>query len=391
MMAAQVTIVPKSGGFELLRDGKPYYIKGAGGTDHIELLPQAGGNSIRAWSPPSKETMDKAHKLGLSVLLGLPMGKPRHGFDYNDQAKVWTQREKTRELVRQYRNHPALLMWAIGNETELLCPNEQRIQLWKEVEALARIVKQEDPAHPVITVLAGTGKSHLIELAEHAPTLDAAGINAYGGMLRLPENVGAQGWKKPWLVTEFGPRGHWEVAKTPWGLPIEDTSTEKAAFYEKAYQHAVGGQPACLGSYVFYWSQKQEKTHTWYGMFLPDGTPLDTVDAMTHSWTGKWPAQRAPAITAFEVSADRVKPGSKITARVSCERADTITWDLRKDVSDNPNTGGDREPPTPVIAEGKGGEISFALPAESGNYRLFVYARNASGKAATANKALRAE
>ena len=387
---AAVRIVARGDGFALERDGRPYFIKGAGGTDKMELLARSGGNSCRSWSAPTPAILDEARKNGLTVLAGLNVGKPRHGFNYNDPARVAAQREQARNTVLALKGHPALLMWALGNETELNASAEDRLVVWKEIEQLARIVKQADPDHPVITVIAGTGKANLKELAEYAPSLDAVGINTYGGMMRLPENVAAQGWKKAWLVTEFGPRGHWEVPKTPWGLPIEDTSTEKAALYEKAYAHAVTAQPACLGSYVFLWGQKQEKTHTWYGMFLPDGTPLDTVDAMTHSWTGQWPADRAPRIRSLEVTITGRKAQCKVDAADPENQPLDITWDVRKDVSDNPGTGGDREPPTPVLAEARGASVELQLPAAPGNYRVFVYARD-RGKAATANRAIRIE
>jgi hypothetical protein len=385
---AQVKIVAKGDGFQLERAGKPYYIKGAGGTWRMDLLAASGGNSCRMWGPPTKEQLDDAQKNGLTVLAGLTVGKPRHGFDYRDAAKVEAQRERARQTVRALKGHPALLMWALGNETELGASAEDRVLIWKEVEKLAQIVKAEDPAHPVITVLAGVGKSNLVDVAQHCPTLDAVGVNAYGGMLKLPEALAAQGWKKPWLVTEFGPRGHWEVAKTAWGLPVEDTSTEKAEFYEKAYARAVAGQPRCLGSYVFLWGQKQEKTHTWYGMFLPDGTPLDTVDAMTHSWTGQWPKDRAPKISSIEVRQEEGIAVCKVKAEAPTGGALKIEWDVRKDVSDNPSTGGDREEAVPVLARASGAETQLRLPAAPGNYRVFVYVL-ANGKAATANRAVR--
>jgi hypothetical protein len=389
VLPAQVRIMASGNGFQLERGGRPYYIKGAGGTWRMDLLAAAGGNSCRTWGAPTRELLDEAQKHGLTILAGLNVGKPRQGFDYNDKARVTAQREKARQTVRALKGHPALLMWALGNETELNATPEQRLMIWKEVEQLARIVKQEDPDHPVITVIAGAGKSNLVDLAEHCPTLDAVGVNAYGGMLRLPEALAAQGWKKPWLVTEFGPRGHWEVAKTEWGMPIEDTSTEKAAFYEKAYAHAVAGQPRCLGSYVFLWGQKQEKTHTWYGMFLPDGTPLDTVDAISHSWTGQWPKDRAPRITGITVTQTKGRLQCSVQAADPEGGPLKLEWDLRQDVSNNPSTGGDREESTAVLAQASGSTTELKLPAAPGNYRVFVYARDGSGKAATANRAVR--
>ena len=61
----------------------------------------------------------------------------------------------------------------------------------------------------------------------------------------------------------------------------------------------------------------------------------------------------------------------------------------RVDVAGNPSRGGDREPSTPPIA---GSVIStqenqavIQLPEKEGNYRLFVYAFDPKGSAATAN------
>ena len=216
--------------------------------------------------------------------------------------------------------------------------------------------------------------------------------------MSLPEAITASGWKKPYIVTEFGPRGHWEVAKTPWGLPLEDTSTEKAEFYLKAYRHAIDDTAQCLGSYVFLWGQKQEKTHTWYGMFLPEGNPLGAVDAIAEAWTGKPPANRAPRIGRIAVEGEppvrylTAAPGANLRCNVDASDPDgdrlTIRWDLRRDVSDNASRGGDREPATPPIegaVAGEGARATVRIPAAPGNYRLFVYAIDAGGAAATAN------
>lgn len=404
---AVVRIETQGSRYQLTRDGKPYFILGAGGSQHLDLLKQSGGNSFRTWSVPTKDELEFAEKNGLTILAGLPMSKPRQGFSYSDSQALKGQRELIKKTVLELKSSPAILMWAIGNETELMAKDADRIAIWKELEQLVKLVHSLDPSRPVITAIAGVGKSNLSELAQYTPSLDAVGINSYGAMLQLPEALEQQKWAKPWLITEFGPRGHWEVDKTPWGLPIEDSSAKKAAFYEKAYRHAIQDQPHCLGSYVFLWGQKQEKTPTWYGLFLPDGTPLNPVDTMTRMWTGKEPANHAPVISALRAKAPGtqgegwLQSGNRAPLMVEAEVSDPdqepvrLVWEVRKDVSDNPSHGGDFEegaPPIPgTVGESHGNSATIILPPDPGNYRLFVYAYDGKGKASTMNLCLRVE
>lgn len=400
-----VKIVSKGSGYQLLRNGQPYFINGVCGSSRLDELFAAGGNSIRTYGSGGG-ALDQAQTRGLTVLLGLGVGKPRQGFDYSNPERVAQQLERARQEVLKSKDHPALLMWALGNESELDTSLTNRIKVWQAINGMAEMVKQVDGKHPVITVLAGIGGNKLRELDTYCPALDAVGINTYGGMLSLPDAVAKQDWKRPWLVTEFGPRGHWEVAKTAWGLPLEDSSTEKADLYLLAYRRAVSEPPACLGSYVFLWGQKQEKTHTWYGMFLPEGNRLGAVDAMTMAWTGHWPTNRCPKIGPGKIKVrlegtDDTRhifaPGARLRYRVDASDPEndplTIKWDLRLDVADNPGRGGDREPSTPPIADAilsaQQKEALVQLPAKEGNYRLFVYALDPKGSAATANLPLK--
>ena len=45
--AAEVKLEKVDGGARLLRDGQPYFIKGAGGKQRLAELAACGGNSIR--------------------------------------------------------------------------------------------------------------------------------------------------------------------------------------------------------------------------------------------------------------------------------------------------------------------------------------------------------
>jgi endo-1,4-beta-mannosidase len=115
----RVEVVRTSDGWQMVRGGKPYFIKGVGGEASKQLLVQYGGNSFRTWGADRLVTeLDEAQKLGLTVTAGMWLGHKRQGFDYHNTQQVKAQFEKAREIVLRYRNHPTLLMWAIGNEME---------------------------------------------------------------------------------------------------------------------------------------------------------------------------------------------------------------------------------------------------------------------------------
>src|SRR5689334_15457135 len=109
-----------AGGWQLLRDGKPYFIKGGGGGGSKECLARLGGNSFRTWGvgDDTQRQLDLAQKLGLTVTLGIWLGHTTDGFNYNDPKQVAEQYERAREAIRRYKDHPAVLMWGIGNEME---------------------------------------------------------------------------------------------------------------------------------------------------------------------------------------------------------------------------------------------------------------------------------
>jgi hypothetical protein len=385
--AAIVEIKKVGDQWQLLKDGQPFTPKGAsGGTSRMDVLVAAGGNAVRTFSP-SKSVLDQAQAVGVMVMLGIS----------GDNL------ESARQSVIQFKDHPALLMWGLGNEMEMKTSNTEA--LWRTVESIAAMIKQVDGKHPSMTVLAEVGGTKLADLKRLAPSMDAVGINSYGSAGSLATRVPQQGWDKAFFVTEFGPKGHWEVPKTPWGLPIEPTSSEKADTYLASYRTLLGASGKCLGTFAFLWGQKQEKTHTWYGMFLPDGSPLSPIEAMSEAWNGKAPADRGPRIGAGRIwlgspggtgdgSQRRFRPGATLEARLDVAdpegaAAPTVTWDIRKDVSDNPATGGAPEPNSSPIAGAvvltQGNLARITLPVEPGNYRIFTYAKDAQGRAATAN------
>lgn len=396
-------------GYRLLRNDQPYFIKGAGGQRYLKELKSTGGNSLRTWDVQNiAGVLDEAQKLGLTVTVGIWLGHERHGFDYSDQKMIAEQLDRVRKAILTYKDHPAVLMWGLGNEME---GDGRNPAVWKAVNELADVAKALDANHPTMTVIAGVGEEKLSQLKKYCPAIDVVGINQYGDLSSLPTAVKKQELDRPYILTEFGPTGWWQVAKTPWGEELEPTSTEKGTTYLAAYRAAVSSQQtACLGSYAFIWGNKQEHTRTWFGMFLPTGEPTAAVDAMHYAWKGSWPANRCPEIRSLQAGvsgkaqrdslhAEHVHaPGTELAARVEAHDPDggtmKVEWELRSASSDK-REGGDKEAEPPnypeAVIRAEGLSATIRLPATPGAYRLFVYVFDEKRNAATANLSILVE
>lgn len=387
----KVAIQTHGGHYRLVRGGEPFFVKGAGGSTHLALLAEAGGNSIRTWGTDNLGViLDEARKHELAVCVGFWLGHERHGFNYQNEASVSKQLDDCLAAVRKYKDHPAVLLWGIGNEME---GDGKNPAVWYAVDHIARECKRIDPDHPTITVIAEPIDGKVRSIERFCPNIDIIGVNSYGSIDTLAERYRAAGGTKPYILTEFGPRGPWEVGKTAWGAPLEATSTAKAEEYAAGYRKAVASQPGlCLGSYAFLWGHKQETTTTWFGMLLPDGSRLAAVDAMTEAWTGSPPKNKCPLIKSLEVEkSETLRPGQTITARLTASDPEqdrlAIDWVLRRD-SVVIGSGGDFQPEETALAEAvtaKGTEAAVTVPAGGGAYRLFAYVRDPGGGAAVAN------
>ncbi len=399
-----VTIHTTDAGFELHRNGKPFFIRGAGGRAHLEELVAAGGNSVRTWHARDVEAvLEKAHQLGLTVCVGIWLGHERQGFRYSDPASVAHITERARKTVLAYKDHPAVLLWGIGNEME---GEGDQPKVWQTVNDIAQMVKKIDPNHPTMTVIAGTGPNKIEQLNKYCPSIDVVGINAYGDLARIPPALEKQKLNRPYIITEFGPYGWWQVQKTSWGAELEPTSAEKATTYSKSYEVAVKSQPGkCLGAYAFLWGNKQEHTYTWFSMFLPTGERTAPVDEMSRLWTGQYPTQRCPdvgAINMRQAEGDKTNlaasgehvyaPGTQLLCNVDTDARSNvnrvITWSLHAESSDKKAGGYTEDVPAnypDAIVRTDGNELLLKLPDTPAAYRLFVTITDEGKRAATAN------
>jgi beta-galactosidase/beta-glucuronidase len=400
--AVPVEIVKRGGDWVLLRGGAPYEIRGAGidGTD-FESFAARGGNSLRTWAADipgrsAQEVLDNAHALGLTVSLCLNIARERHGFDYDDPEAVARQFEDARDTVLRYKDHPALLTWIIGNELNFDYENPA---VYDAVNDIAEMIHELDGNHPATSTTAGIYAPLLEDIRTRAPALDLLAVQLYGDVVNLPNYMREFDYDGPYFVTEWGAVGHWEMPSTPWGAPIEQTSSDKARTYQRAWDRVMARNgDQIIGNYVFLWGQKQERTPTWYGLFTDRGEATESVDVMTRIWTGEWPENRAPQV--ISMSLDRRPSGANLMLtqgrsyparmRVRDPDRDELTWRWSvKAESRSRAEGGDQEaipPDLPGYIEDRGdGRIVLSATMPKGAYRLFAYASDGNGNAAHAN------
>ncbi|MEM8874985.1 MAG: glycoside hydrolase family 2 TIM barrel-domain containing protein [Planctomycetota bacterium] len=402
-----VEIQQTDDGWQLIRNGEPFYIKGMGGTgNRMGDLAAIGGNALRTWGvgPNTGKLLDDAHANGIAVILNiwLPHSRGENPEEvYTDPQLLDRLRNETRSAVEAHKNHPALLAWSLGNESE--AENVHPAEYWAFLEELAALVQDLDPNHPVMTTtseLARPDEPFGQRIRENCPSIDIWGINSYGGMFSISQRLAEQretGWNGPHIIMEFGPLGQWEVPKKFDVAPIEQSSTEKALQVAQLWNDQIVGDPNCLGGFGFLWGQKQEETHTWFGIFV-ETRPTGIFDTYQRLWTGSWPDDRAPSILDITPNFDEpIAPGSTHQAEVTAFDPEGKTlkfgWHLELRQPNALSYGKSEKRPQDLstLLHYDGDAVTMTAPSEPGVYRLFILVEDPGGKVATANTIFKVE
>lgn len=400
--SSQVDIREHNGKWTLYRNNEPYFIKGAHGRVRLDWLKQIGGNSIIVYeSELSDSIMDLAHELGLTVSISLEIGKGRFE-DYTDDQFIQQQRNRVKELVQKYKTHPALLFWIVGNELHITQNNN--VRLWREVNELSKIIRSIDPWHPTTTTIASfpTVSFQPLQIKLFAPDLDFITLTIYEFAPRIKRESDSFIWgiNGPFLVSEWGGQPYWMYPRTEWDAIIEHSTTRNAdLFYH--YHSLIFDRNAekCIGGYVFYWGQKQERTHTVFSLIHEEKHKTQAFEALQYLWTETFPDNWCPRIDTFYLDGFSghnfyLQKEKNYQASIYAVDPDddplTMKWELREEGYYRGKTGGEPEPVTRIIAQSDSVKtyrenFSFQSPDKTGPYRLFVYVYDNHNYVASAN------
>jgi hypothetical protein len=387
-------------GYTLFRNGNPFVIKGAAGYTNLAKLHEIGGNSIRTYDTLNiASILDNAQANNIAVIVSLPMVSSNDfEYFYNDTAKIAIQYKEFKKVVNRHKNHPALLMWCLGNELEF--PYKPSYSdFYKTLNNLIDMIHQTDPNHPVTTPLMSLQFKYIANIKMKIPDLDLISINTFGGLSTIKKDLKKMEWlwDGPYLISEWGTNGYWEEDSTAWGVPIEKNTTKKAEQFQQIYKDFMPSEdPRFLGSFAFYWGNKQERTHTWFSLFAENGAASEAVGTLQYLWTGKGPVHGAPQVKYMLVdnkgSKDNLLFPPNTNHQAQLLLADyykdslNIQWQiLPEDWYKNNLYSKKPEPMKGLILSSSGKKVNFRTPTKEGPYRLFVEAYDRYGNFASTN------
>ncbi len=178
----------------------------------FERMREVGINSVRLYTPPPDWVADAALEAGLFLMPDICWGPRRCDFD--DPARLKQLFEWTREHTRRLANHPAILLYSIGNEIPPLIVRWYGAKRIEEfLRTLNTIVKEEAP-HALTTYVSHPPTEYL-----SLPFLDILSYNVYlekeWELRRYLSRLQALSNDRPVLLSEVGldSRAHGEAAQ----------------------------------------------------------------------------------------------------------------------------------------------------------------------------------
>ncbi|CAJ1367611.1 unnamed protein product [Effrenium voratum] len=274
-------------GRQLLVNGAPLHLKGVAwnpvpkGGRHpadldfasfvekdAELMQSMGINAVRTYEPiTDKAVLDTLWSRGIWVVNSV----------YN-----WggASADSAANPVNAVKDHPAILMWSIGNEWNYngLYVGKSFFDCVSMIRDVARVVRQHDTSHPISSIFGDVGK--LDQASDSLPEIDVWGVNAYRGISFGDLFTSFEkATDKPLYFGEYGADAF--NAK----IDREDQESQAKATTqlteEILSQSSVLNRGPCIGGFIFEFADEWHKDN--------DGSPDRHDNAGTAPGGGPYP------------------------------------------------------------------------------------------------------
>ncbi|HEV2345405.1 MAG TPA: discoidin domain-containing protein [Actinocrinis sp.] len=386
-----VKVTGTQGNWGLTVNGAPYTIKGAtwgpppsAAAAYMPDLASTGVNTIRTWGTDgtTQPLLDAANANGIKVINGFWLNQ---GQDYTDATYKTNTLNTIIQYVNQYKNNNAVLMWDVGNEVILTLQNtysgaqleSERNAYAQYVEQVVQAIHQADPNHPVTSTDAWVGAWPYYKA--NTPDLDLLAVNSYGQVCGVQSAWSSGGYTKPYIVTETGPSGEWEVPNDANGVPLEDTDQASAAGYSSAWNCIAGAKGVALGATLFNYGLENDFGGIWFNLVTGGWRRLSyyTVNSV---YGGKNPTNQAPVISSMTVNnASAVPAGGTFTVNVSA--SSPIGAPLRYGVELSSKYIDSGTAQRGVNFTASGGTLTITAPRIIGVWKVDVYVYDGQGNA----------
>ncbi len=399
-----VKVVHGGTGYTLTVNGAPFYVQGAGvglasgkkGEDYLALAKELGVNAVRTWGTDqgTKDYLDRAHRLGLYVDAGIwiNFADAKQGVSYlagGEEYRLNKERE-TLDYVRRFKNHPAVLAWNIGNECIFFTKDPaEREALCLFLEELVKKVKKLDPNHPVMYT--SVNSLDLPYLKKYVPSIDIVGMNVYGGVIGSQSGWQALDFGKPYMITEFGPLGPWDLPKDKNGKMLEQDDVSKAQQYKNHWSLIRERAGKNLGGFVFHVGETTQESLTMWNV-NDHLYKKEAFVAMQKQFGAAAVLDHAPKISAFNAP-DRVPAGTPFDVELLAldPEGSALQYEFQASTSVQDVLQYYVNVPLPLEVSGEGPKATLQAPAKPGLYRLYGFARDANGRSASASRTLLVE
>jgi cellulose synthase (UDP-forming) len=411
------SLIGSPGNHQLIIDGQPFYIKGIcynPGHDWEEgfiplskkqldkdfsSIKKMGANTVRRYEPSiyDRNILNSAKENDLKVMYGFWFD-PKTDFQ-KDVKKLKAYEKRVLATVRKYQNDNSIIGWNIGNETWGILKKHfaqpyltaVRRSYLEFLDDLAVKIKQIDPKRPVFSSEEHDNErliGAIIQYRAFAPHVDVLGINSYyeENISQLDSIMEFAYPDKPYVVTEFGPKGYWNQELGDYinnSSLIELSSLSKAEWYERQWiEYIRNFKGKNLGGIAFSWIDRFEGTATWFGITDNKGRLKPAYYYLQNVWLEENHMNFSFPDINIVGHWDYLKPGESLWFSAAITNGYEGELQYSWVVYDQ-----DWKKSSPILdkrLDGKFVEIKFP----SGSSRLYLNATDAKGNVITASRPL---
>lgn len=336
----------------------------------LEMIKAMGANFLRLGHyPQDPAVLDAADELGLLLWEEIPV------VNYINPAARFTDNttHTLREMIRQHRHHPSVIMWGLMNEPLLWSPDAERVSRHTDTSYVRQLralslhldstARQEDPSRVTTMALHGSDDYDRYDLGAVTPTV---GVNRYDGWYSGVFEEFGKGLDKrhaahptqALLVSEYGAEDDYRVnSLEPERFDFSGTWQRR---YHESYLRQIAARPWLAGTAI--WNQfdfsqpevggsipyrNQKGMQTWdrgykdvYFLYQANWTTAPMVHIASTTWTrrtgtdstaplGAGPRPVRQPVDVYS-NADRVEllvNGRSLGAKVP-DDVKRLTWDV---------------------------------------------------------------